>query len=509
MKVHLMALDADFAPEAVGPQLAPGVADLFQDLQLDVLLDAMGGGEPLVRAAARSALLTPLVDPEAVRYRQQVLADCLAHPDLARALFDVAGRVLEAERAVWWVPRSRPEMVLDRSVRVLTVQVGVIDELRALVAAHGDELVSAGMRAFVATVRTELDEAFMTQMRDRLALLTRSDGLLMSAGLADDGQVAAPVPRVPQRVGRLFSRPAVRKPNHSFQIADRDEAGFRALGELRDRALWRVADAADQAAGHVHDFFEVLRGEMAFYLACLRLHERLEAVGVPVCVPTPLPVTAATLAAEALYDPCLVLRTDRPAVPNDVTADGVRLVVVTGANHGGKTTLLRALGVAHVMAGAGMFAPASSFAAALTPAVRTHWAREEDVALAHGKLDEELARFSALVDELTPGALLLSNESFASTNEAEGSQIALTVVRALVEAGVRVVAVTHLHGLAGELHESGLPPAVFLRARRGQHGKRPYRVDPAPPLSTSFARDLYEREFDGPGSTVTPRQNAT
>lgn len=495
MKVHLMAPDEDFDPNGVGPDLPPGVAAMVQDLQLDVLFDAMAGGDKLLWAAARTALLTPLVEPDTVRYRQQVLADCLAHPDVARALFDVAGRALEAERTVWWVPRSRPEMVLDRSVRVLNLQVGVIDELRALVAAHGDEMVSPGMVGFVATVRTELDEAFMAEMRDRLALLARNDGLLASASLAVDGQVALPVPRVPQRVGRLFSRPTVSKPNYSFQIADRDEAGFRALGDLRDRALWRVADAADQAAGHVHDFFEALRGETAFYLACLNLDNRLAAVGAGLCVPTPVPPAQDVLSAEGLYDPCLVLRTGRPAVANDVAADGVRLLVVTGANHGGKTTLLRALGVAQVMAGAGVGVAARAFTAALTGAVRTHWAREEDAALAHGKLDEELARFSALVDELTPGALLLSNESFSSTNEAEGSQIALTVVRALVEAGVRVVAVTHLYGLAGELHESGRPSAVFLRAQRGENGHRPYRIEPAPPLSTSFARDLYEREF--------------
>lgn len=504
MKVRLMAPDEDFDPEAVGPDLPRAVADMVQDLQLDVLLDAMGGGDKLLRSVARTALLTPLVNPGTVRHRQQVLADCLAHPDVLRTLFDIAGRALEAEHAVWWVPRSRPEMLLDRSVRVMTLLVGVIEELRLLVASRGDEMVSPGMRAFMATVRSELDEAFMAEMRERLTLLTRSDGLLMSAGLAADGQVAAPVPRVLRRVGRLFPRPIVAKPSYWFEIPERDEGGFRALGELRDRALWRVADAADRAAGHVHDFFQVLRTETAFYLACLNLHARLAAAGMPLCMPTPLPPDKDVLRAQDVYDPCLVLRTGSSVVPNDVVADGARLLVVTGANHGGKTTLLRAIGVAQVLTGAGTFVPARAFTTALTPAVRTHWAREEDTGLVHGKLDEELARFSALVDELAPGALLLSNESFSSTNEAEGSQIALTVVRSLVEAGLRMVVVTHLYTLAHELHSSGTPPAVFLRAQRGQNGNRPYRFEVAPPLSTSFARDLYEREFAA-GAAEVPR----
>jgi hypothetical protein len=503
VKVHLMAPDADFDPAAPGATLPVAVQDMVQDLQLDVLLDAMGGGDPLLRSAARSALLAPLTSPDVVRHRQQVLADCLAHPDVARALYDVAGRALAAERSVWWVSKTRPEMMLDRAVRVLGLLVGAVDELRALVAAHGDELASPGMRAFVATVRRELDDEYMKELRDRLALLARSDGLLVGAGLADDGEVTHPVPRVPRRAGRLFPRVVLAKPAYSFTIPDRDEAGFRALGALRDRALWRVAHAADRAMEHVLGFFRALRGEVAFYLACVELHRRLTGLGMPLCFPEPLPVGADTFVADALYDPCLALRTGAGVVTNGVSADGVRLLVVTGANHGGKTTLLRAVGVAQLLTGAGAFVPAGALRAALVPAVLTHWAREEDSGLRHGKLDEELARMSAVVDELVPGALLLSNESFASTNEAEGSRIALTVVRALVGAGVRVAAVTHLYGLAGELYADGDPPGVFLRAARGEEGRRPYRIEPGAPLSTSFARDLYEREF-GPAEGVAP-----
>ena len=502
MKVHLMAADADVNPTAVG-DLADPVAALAQDLQIDVLLDAMGSGDRLQRAAARSALLSPLTSPEAVTYRQEVLADCLAHPHVPRALYDIATRALEAERSVWWSPRFRPEMVLDRAVRVLTAQLEIIEELRALVAQHGDTLASPGMRAFVRTVRAELDDAGMAQLRDQLAVLARRDTLLFAAELAPDGQVEHPLPRTPMSAGRVFRRVALAKPRFSFTVPDRDEAGFKALEELRDRALWRVADAADQAAGHVHAFLDALRGEVAFYLGCLALHERLTTVGMPVCFPQPLPVGDDDVRIEGVYDPALVLTTGQPAVTNDVHADAMRLVVVTGANHGGKTTLLRAIGLAHLMLGAGMFVPATAMRAALVPTVRSHWAREEDADLQHGKLDEELSRLSRLVDDLDPGALLLSNESLSSTDEAEGSRIALTLLRALTRAGVRVVAVTHLFDLAGRLYESGDPPALFLRAARGDNGQRPYRIEPGSPLATSFARDLYEQEFGPAAEGVT------
>ena len=48
-----------------------------------------------------------------------------------------------------------------------------------------------------------------------------------------------------------------------------------------------------------------------------------------------------------------------------------------------------------------------------------------------GKLDEELDRMSAIAGQITVGCLLLCNESFASTNEREGSEIARQIIRAL------------------------------------------------------------------------------
>lgn len=112
-----------------------------------------------------------------------------------------------------------------------------------------------------------------------------------------------------------------------------------------------------------------------------------------------------------------------------------------------------------------------------------------------GKFDEEVARFSQIVDHLAPGSMLLCNESFAATNEREGSLIALQVVHALSERRVRVLFVTHLYEFARQLWAEHDPGVLFLRAERGAEGQRSYRIRPGEPLSTSFGRDLYERIF--------------
>ena len=58
----------------------------------------------------------------------------------------------------------------------------------------------------------------------------------------------------------------------------------------------------------------------------------------------------------------------------------------------------------------GMFVAAESFRASVSAGVFTHYRREEDAAMKSGKLDEELARMSAIADAITPGCLLLCNQ---------------------------------------------------------------------------------------------------
>jgi DNA mismatch repair ATPase MutS len=106
---------------------------------------------------------------------------------------------------------------------------------------------------------------------------------------------------------------------------------------------------------------------------------------------------------------------------------------------------LRSIGLAQLMMQAGMFVGAEDFTADLTPSVFTHYKQEEDATMKSGKLDEELARMSDIADHLEPNSMLLLNESFAATNEREGSEIARQIVRALAEKRVRILFVTHLY----------------------------------------------------------------
>ena len=116
-----------------------------------------------------------------------------------------------------------------------------------------------------------------------------------------------------------------------------------------------------------------------------------------------------------------------------------------------------------------------------------------------GKFDEELGRMNAIVDALTPNALILFNKSFAATNEREGSEIARQIVSALLERSHKVVFVSHQYAFTHGFHERRLATALFLRADRQSDGRRTFKLIEGEPLSTSFGEDVYRKVFSDHG----------
>jgi hypothetical protein len=496
-----MYAERDFDPEAALP---PNEPDLAADLELPVLLGAMAGGDKFLFEIARHGLHASLASPAEVVYRQHVLADCVANPAIVRDIYSLAEEAINAERQVWgFLFRASPDTILDRSRHVLELYVTVLHRLSDLGARHAGRFRSAGFSRFFAMLAAELADGYFTEMHERLGELGLRRGTLMSAHLGKGGKGTGYVlRRHPPAPGWRDRLPGRNRASYSFTIPERDEAGARSLAELTSRAVNDTANSLAQSADHIKGFFQLLHAELAFYLACLNLREQLLAKGQPVCYPAPAPAGRDRLDARGLYDASLALTIDGPVTGNDVAADGKQLIMITGANQGGKSTFLRSVGQAQLMMQAGMFAPADTLSASACSGLFTHYKREEDATMERGKLDEELDRMSAITDRIAAGGLLLCNESFASTNEREGSQIAREVIRALTEAGIRIVFVTHLYDLAESIYQRADDRALFMRAQREHDGSRTYRLSEAVPLPTSYGEDLYRETFTSPRKEV-------
>jgi DNA mismatch repair ATPase MutS len=498
MKAFLMYRDRDF--DLARP--LPWNADaLIQDLELNVLFNAMALGDKLVFEVAKKALLGSLDDLGTIHYRQAIVRDALSNAAAVRQMYDLATEAIERQRRSWWSSFRSPGLILSRSVEILQIFVDVLRRLRSIADSQAGRFQSEGFATLFAMLKRELDDDYFARVQEHLRRLKFRTGVLISAnvghGLKGVHEVLHKPPgRKPRWFDRFFAQGP---PEYTFHLNPRDEAGAHALSELRDRGINLVANALAQSTDHILGFFVMMRTELAFYVGCVNLSERLAQKGEPTCFPVPAAAEQRRHAFVSLYDICLSLSVDRRVVGNEGHADEKELVIVTGANQGGKSTFLRSIGLAQLMMQCGMFVPAESFCANVASALFTHYKREEDPTMTSGKFDEELSRMSEIANHVTPNSLLLFNESFAATNEREGSEIARQIVTALLESRMKVFFVTHLYEFARGFCEDGMKSAIFLRAERRPDGSRTFKLVEGKPLETTYGEDLYRRIFD-PGS---------
>jgi DNA mismatch repair ATPase MutS len=491
MKAHLLYPDRDFDFAA---ELPANSADVIQDLELATVLTAMAEGDKFRYEIAAKVMLTSVTDPAMIRYRQGVLADCIAQPDVIRQMYGIAVAALEEKRRIWgYLSSQYPASILSAAINQLEVLILRLRDLRQLADQHIAAFHSEGVVSLLRTLQRELDDDYFEILSSHLKQLRFKNGELISAQLGRDNSGINYVLREGSSKRGWKERIGIEPRSvYSFTIPPRDEAGGQALQDLVSRGVNLVANAAAQSADHISSFFTMLKSELAFYVSCLSLHDQLTAREQPVVFPVPLVWDSPEFTCTDLRDSSLTLRTGH-VVGNDVSADGKTLVIITGANSGGKSTFLRSVGLAQIMMQAGMFVTAGFLRASVCRQLFTHFIREEDPAMVSGRLDEELSRLSTIVDQIGPHCLILFNESFAATNEREGSEIGRQVVRALLEANVRVFFVTHQFDFADSFHRQLPAATVFLRAPRQPDGTRTFKLVVAEPLPTSYGHDIYLR----------------
>ncbi len=499
MKSFLLFRDHNFD---LNQTLLSNEHDLTQDLELNTLFTVMALGDHFLFDVIKRVMLSSRqLDLDSIRYRQDILKDCLKNKKILFEIYGISMEAIETLKSTFWgIGTTYPRAILSSSVDLLQMLVTILEKLKNIADAHADRFESEGFTAFFSMLKIEIDNEFFSLVQDHLAELKFPYGVLMSLRLKMDGRGTDYVlykQNVRKRnklmaiVSGIFNKDAT----YTYHIADRDEPGARALSELRDRGINRVANALAQSVDNILGFFSLLRMELAFYIGCLNLHERLTQLGAATCFPVPAASRERRHSCTGLYDVCLSLILGQAIVDNDLNADKKQFFIITGSNQGGKTTFLRSIGVAQLMMQCGMFVPAKSFCANLCSRIFTHYKREEDDTMTSGKLDEELGRTSGIVDSIDTDSMILFNESFAATNSREGSEIARQIVSALLACNIKIFFVTHLFEFAHNFYEKPDPGHIFLRAERHEDGSRTFKLHEGEPLQTSYGNDLYKQIF--------------
>lgn len=213
--------------------------------------------------------------------------------------------------------------------------------------------------------------------------------------------------------------------------------------------------------------------------------------------------------------PVIEAFSDQPFVPNSIYLNNStdRLLVITGPNMGGKSTVLRQTALVCILAQMGSFVPAEKARLPLLDRVWTRVGASDDLARGRSTFMVEMTETAAILHSATPRSLVLLDEIGRGTATFDGLSIAWAVAEYLhdsPEHAAKTLFATHYHELT-ELAER-LPGAqnyqitaaeregevVFLhRLERGRasksYGIQVARLAGMPPIVLANAREVLAR----------------
>jgi Mismatch repair ATPase (MutS family) len=291
---------------------------------------------------------------------------------------------------------------------------------------------------------------------------------------------------------RVQFNPASRLNHVEGQILDR-------VALLHPQVFERLAQFRSAQEGFAEARIVRLDRELAWYLSWIDYTQRLERAGLPLCFPTLNSNRAISTPARPTTWrwPGNVSMRKKPVVCNDMALQGdERMLVVTGPNHGGKTTLARTFGQLHHIASLGLTVAARSASLLLPDQMFTHFERVEDISNQRGKLQDDLVRMHRILAAATPHSLVLMNEIFSSTTLDDALWLARHIMARLAAIGAACVFVTFLDELSTfDAHTVSMVGTVDAQ----DPTLRTFKWCGAPPMA-SLMRWRWRRNSASPGS---------
>lgn len=136
-------------------------------------------------------------------------------------------------------------------------------------------------------------------------------------------------------------------------------------------------------------------------------------------------------------------------IPNDVQlTEGARMIILTGPNMAGKSTILRQVGLIALIAQVGSFVPASRARIGIVDRIFTRVGASDNLVRGQSTFMVEMAETSAILHTATRRSLVLLDEIGRGTSTYDGVSIAWAVSEHLHDrTGAKTVFATHYHEL--------------------------------------------------------------
>ncbi|MFQ5889064.1 MAG: endonuclease MutS2 [Gemmatimonadota bacterium] len=356
--------------------------------------------------------------------------DLRRHPDRQPRLSELAGGLLEAPAEQERIARSfdATGSVADGASRELKrIRRALRDSRAALV-----ERLERFARSLPA--RLQVPDASVTVRAGRYCIPVRREGLSEVGGIVHDESAT-------HRTVFIEPPPAIEPMNRIRELE---------LGEAREvnRILRDLTGLLRPRASELLASLEILVRVDALY-ACARYALAHGGTGPEVVVASPGELPPELRLIGAAHP--LLLASGEPTVPFDLALGAEESVLlVSGPNAGGKTVMLKALGLVCAMAQTGIIPPLRP--GSQIPLFRRFFAvigDEQSIDASLSTFTAQLENLRTILEEADGESLVLVDEIGGNTDPAEGAALSAAVLRRLAAQARLTLATTHLGDLKG------------------------------------------------------------
>jgi DNA mismatch repair protein MutS len=230
----------------------------------------------------------------------------------------------------------------------------------------------------------------------------------------------------------------------------------------------RVLTATERIEQRERELFETLRKRVGAEIA------RLQAVAGGIAVLDVLGAFASVAAREGYVRPQMTddfalhinggrhpvverMMARESFIPNDVSlTPDARMIILTGPNMAGKSTILRQVGLIVLLAQIGSFVPASQATIGIVDRIFTRVGASDNLVRGQSTFMVEMAETSAILHSATARSLVLLDEIGRGTSTYDGVSIAWAVSEHVHDRiGCKTIFATHYHELTQLADELG------------------------------------------------------
>ena len=425
------------------------LAPLTQVDRIEARLDAVAAfaSDAMTRATMRAALdgvrdverLAAKVAASRITPRElRALGDSIARlPDVETAACRITGDALQAILAGWDACKELGDDIIDLLVERPPIALGEDPTVRAGFDGDLDELRSLRDGGKDGIARIQSEERARTGISSLKVGYNRVFGYYIEVTNTHGHRIPDDYQRRQTLTGaERYVTPALKEyEERVLTAADRIESRERALFEaLRGRIARDVSRL--QCAARVLAELDVLStfGEVAELEAYVR----------------PRLGDGFDLRIEGGRHPVVERMMPREKfIPNDVTlTSDARVIILTGPNMAGKSTILRQIGLIVLMAQIGSFVPARSAEIGVVDRLFTRVGASDNLVRGQSTFMVEMSETSAILHSATSRSLVLLDEIGRGTSTYDGVSIAWAVTEHIHdELGCKTVFATHYHEL--------------------------------------------------------------